>query len=133
MLNILALNLQGKNNMKKVEVYWNLHKNCYSVRCDGKVIWYTDSLELRDCTFKVSKAGRTRVRTEGRKNVHAFICGFLSSIQTEVLDEFEAVTYNPYTDETFVLRVSGEKIEKSKVVKFFTVDGKPKVLAYIGE
>jgi hypothetical protein len=119
--------------MKKVEVYWNLHKNCYSVRCDGKVIWYANSLELYGCTFKVSKAGRTRVRTEGRKNVHAFICGFLSSTQAEGLDGFEPVTYNPYANETFVLRVSGEKIEKCKVVKFFTVDGKPKVLAYIGE
>lgn len=65
----------------KVEVYYNLHRKCLSVRSRitgptyGKVLAHVDHIVLRDVEFKVSEAGRRRVIREQRKNVHAVIRG----------------------------------------------------------
>lgn len=105
-----------------VRCYWNLHKGCWSVQ-DAKtrrVIGHASRVLLDRPTFKVSAAGRERVRREGKKNVHAFACGGLLaavwlkappvSVIWDAWDEVLAnrtmkglrVTYNPYVDEGFV-------------------------------
>jgi hypothetical protein len=92
-----------------VDVYWNLHRDCFSVRARsgaqaGRVIAHVDDFTLRDVTFVVGKAGRERVLAEGRKNVHAFVRGEWAA-PTEV--KTHKVTYDPYRFETFV-RASDE-------------------------
>jgi hypothetical protein len=56
---------------------------------------------MRDCKFVVRPAGREKVRREGRKNVHAFVRGYIveasGALNTPIL-----VTYNPYKHDTFV-------------------------------
>jgi len=96
-------------NGTKVEVYWNLHQNVYSVRARsgeqrGRVIAHVEDFTLTNVTFSVSQAGRERVLAEGRKNVHAFVRGEWAG-PTEV--KMWKVTYNPYRYETFV-RASDE-------------------------
>ena len=86
---------------KPVEVYRNLHKKCWSVRQRGKVKLHTDYICLKNAEFKVSQKGRERVLTEQRKNVHAFIKGFIvdaEEINTMPDDsvEWTDVSYNPY-------------------------------------
>jgi hypothetical protein len=101
----------------RVFVYWNLHKDCWSVKAlegenKGRVIKHANNINLTHCTFKVSKAGRERVLREKRKNVHAGVVGNLSFVG-EVGDTalwecasaypaFIPVTYNPYKYSTFV-------------------------------
>ena len=51
---------------RKVFVYKNLHKNCWSVRQDALVKAHAFELNLYDCTIKVSRAGQARVRKEKR-------------------------------------------------------------------
>jgi hypothetical protein len=54
---------------------------------------------LKDCKFIVSEAGQARVRSEGKKNVHAFIEGYVVDARRslELLDfGWETVYYNPY-------------------------------------
>lgn len=67
---------------KPVMVYRNL--NCkgisYSIRQGNLVVAHTDALTLRDVKFVVSKAGQQRVIREKRKNVHAFVKGFVAPI-----------------------------------------------------
>tara|TARA_R110000851_G_scaffold331869_1_gene506771 strand:- start:153 stop:545 length:393 start_codon:yes stop_codon:yes gene_type:complete len=63
--------------MMRVEVYWNLHKKCWSVRHKGKVIAHQQAVDLKDVTWVVQPAGNARVRREKRKNVHAFARGTL--------------------------------------------------------
>lgn len=96
---------------KPVEVYRNLHKKCWSVRQRGKVRLHADYICLKSAEFKVSQKGRTRVLKEQRKNVHAFIKGFIVSpteINNNVLVgggvgvEWVDVTYNPYKHDSFV-------------------------------
>ena len=60
---------------KKVYVYKNLHRGCWSVKQGGLVKAHALELNLYDCTIKVSQAGQARVRKEKRKNVHAGIKG----------------------------------------------------------
>lgn len=79
----------------KVQVYRNLHKNCFSLRSDRKVWAYAESVLILYPRFKVSEAGRQRVLREKRKNVHAFVEGLLieKPVELKMAGQF---TYNPY-------------------------------------
>ena len=96
----------------QVEVYWNLHKKCYSVRHKGKVIAHAPFVTLKDVTWVVQPAGRKRVLRERKKNVHAFAKGTwiygdeeLQNLpDTQRLTRRIEVTYNPYHNHTFVSR-----------------------------
>jgi len=84
---------------KKVRVYRNLHKKCVSVKQGSIVRCHATNVVLKDCKFIVSEAGQKRVREEGKKNVHAFIEGYVvpASKSLELLDfGWETVYYNPY-------------------------------------
>lgn len=62
-----------------VYVYRNLHKNCWSVLRGGKLHAHRHRLNLRDVQFRVRPAGQKRAVREGRKNVHAFAIGHITS------------------------------------------------------
>lgn len=100
---------------RRVEVYWNLHKNCYSVRAlsgpdKGRVIAHVPSISLTGAEFAVQPAGRRKVLRENRKNVHAFVRGWTQfrpdgttrKVSVAPWDATTRVTYNPYKFETFV-------------------------------
>jgi len=101
---------------RPVYVYKNLHKNCWSIKQHGLVkahIPKDEAVGLWDCYFHVDAKGREKVIREKRKNVHAYVKGYLQDVENvtripcEYLDprvtakEVE-VTYNPYKYETFV-------------------------------
>ena len=91
---------------RSVEVYRNLHRNCYSIKQDGLVKAHADELTLNHCTFHVNANGRERVRETKRKEVHAWIKGFLSDIMpVDPPKWFDQVFYNPYKNDTFMHRV----------------------------
>ena len=69
---------------KKVRVYRNLHRDCYSVKQGGIVRCHAENVTLRGCQFIVSKAGQRRVRDEQKKNVHAFIEGYVAVSYTHL-------------------------------------------------
>ena len=109
----------------KVEVYWNLHKNKYSVRHKGKVIAHETRLYIQDAKFVVQPAGRERVRKEKRKNVHAFIRG--TWVKSIPKIDTVPVTYNPYKYETFMQE--DEPIHQSDYVFCAIKKEKPYVYA----
>ena len=90
------------DHSKPVEVYRNLHKNCWSIRQGGKVKVHTSYLCLKDAKFVVQPAGREKVLREQKKNVHAFVKGYLisASESNRLTEDIEwtcdAVTYDPY-------------------------------------
>lgn len=92
----------------KVDVYRNIHKKCWSVRHKGKVIAHVNKIVLRDCQLVVQPAGNARAKREQRKNVHAFVRGYISSAQECNADTKEhhlgyvEVHYNPFINTTFV-------------------------------
>ena len=87
--------------MKRVQVYWNLHKGCYSVRQSGLVIDHVDSIVLRDVRFNVAPAGREKVRRTGVKNVHATVSGYVVDNPKQAIPE-DFVSYNPFKYDSFV-------------------------------
>tara|TARA_A100001515_G_scaffold80197_1_gene63631 strand:- start:384 stop:794 length:411 start_codon:yes stop_codon:yes gene_type:complete len=97
--------------MEKVRVYWNLHKDIWSiVSCkSGLVIDYKKYLTLLDGSFTIWKSGQKRVREEGKKNVHAFAVGYISEYYVSTSEalkkefaDWDRVKYNPYTDDYFM-------------------------------
>jgi hypothetical protein len=90
---------------QRVEVYRNLHKNCYSVRAlngenKGRVIDHVQSITLKDATFVVQPAGRNRVLREQRKNVHAFVRGTTTD---QPVKHGLSVRYDPYLNDAFIV------------------------------
>ena len=111
---------------KRVKIYWNLHKKCFSVQYKGIVIAHKDTVCLENVEFKVSEAGRQRVLTTKRKNVHATICGDLVESLDMRVDKLKRVSYNPYKHATFV---SGEsEVHSAKLAYLYSVDKKGKIL-----
>lgn len=100
----------------KVFVYFNLHKNLFSVKAltgehKGKVVAHMNELNLKDVSFRVSEAGRQRVLAEKRKNVHAGVVGYLNLTSFDSMDCAEEVTYNPYKHDSFVYKKDASKIK----------------------
>ena len=93
----------------RVRVYYNLHKKCFSIQDykTGLVIKHTNQLNLSNAMFVVRKSGNERVRSEGKKNVHAFVNGIVSdksSGHLVVSNSFHnsyRVRYNPYEMDYF--------------------------------
>lgn len=111
----------------RVDVYWNLHKDTFSIRHKGKVIGYSDTVCLENARFVVRDAARRKVVAEHVKSVHAWVQGDL--VETVCDAGMMPVTYNPYRDETFVYRDSRAAIATSTRVRLATRDNKPWVTA----
>ena len=106
----------------RVQVYYNLHKKCLSIRHKGKVIEHAQEVTLTDARFHVQQAGRERVLKQKRKNVHAYISGKLKEsfwfIQSPkyIWTAKQRVTYNPYKYKNFVDKEPLEPVASAEVV-----------------
>ena len=104
----------------KVKVYYNLHKNCYSIvslekENYGKVIKHENCVPLFDAQFKVSEKSRQRVLREQQKNVHAYVVGTWVS-EFVPRSTVKLATYNPYKYSSFVDAHSKKPLAKAKQV-----------------
>ena len=106
----------------RVQVYYNLHKKCLSVRHKGKVIEHAQEVTLTDARFHVQQAGRERVLKEKRKNVHAYVSGKLketfwfTQAPKYTWTAKQRVTYNPYKYKNFVNKKTLEPVTSAEVV-----------------
>jgi len=135
MLDSPARFCHNKKTMTQVEVYYNLHKKCLSVRDTktGLVVKHTHAIRLKGdrrgyrsglVHFNVSEKGRQRVLESQRKNVHAYVKGCVILNKVKGLEERKArkpktlrqVTYNPYKYESFVDIKTGKSIEYARDV-----------------
>mgnify|MGYP000321242765 FL=1 len=142
----------------RVEVYRNLHNNTFSVRLlrprlgrgdysrwklKGKVIKHLENwmtLNLQNVKFAVQPAGRDKVRSEGRKNVHAFVRGtvIMPSSMNCTTDEFKkkmplCVTYNPYHMKHFGCNMlTGETDKKGRPCNAFGYIYNAKLATFTG-
>jgi len=114
---------------KKVEVYFNLHKKCWSIRQAGVPVVHADFIEIKDPQFVVQQGGNARVRREKKKNVHAFVRGYLTDRVGIFPKNQKLVTYNPYKHTSFVERGSGKPICSAQYAVLDITDKKPLVEA----
>ncbi|QZA69796.1 hypothetical protein 043JT007_278 [Bacillus phage 043JT007] len=98
------------------KVYYNLHKHTFSVQQCGLVVLHSDTVVLNEVEFTVRESGRQRVLMEKRKNVHAFVNGFLSLGAEEIDSGYREATYNPYLYDSFVDKETGQRINKADKV-----------------
>ena len=86
----------------RVRVYYNLHKKCFSVQDykTGLVTKHTNKLNLSNAMFVVRKSGNERVRSEGKKNVHAFVNGIVNDKSSDI-KHWHEVRYTPYEMDYF--------------------------------
>ena len=128
---------------RRVYVYRNLHKNCWSVRQDGLIVQHTKAVSLKDVRFLVGQTGRKRVLKEKRKNVHAGISGYLMGFRESHKDinvprspaaaffpNSAQVVYNPYKYKTFVKTEDRTAVKKARFASLSIDNG---VFAYMIE
>jgi len=120
----------------KVAVYFNLHKNIFSLQSRekdtyGKVVGHVESVVLKSPKFVVRQAGREKVLKEQKKTVHAFVVGQLvDAVATTTTSK--DITYNPYKYSTFVVRETEQPIEQAEyAVLRLTHNNRPIVEAYV--
>ena len=123
---------------KRVSVYKNLHNGLWSVRQAGIVVIHASNIFLRDVVYRVQEGGRLRVVREKRKNVHAFVEGYLINSKElragtiHMADEelhHTPAYYNPYTCTTFECKDTGIPITTSDFVDMDVTDEQCPVLA----
>ena len=73
----------------RVRVYRNRTRHCWSIQKHyphvGWRLWaHSNSVELKNCTFKVSDASRRRCLETGKRNVHAVIEGELVNLDFSI-------------------------------------------------
>jgi len=88
----------------KVAVYFNLHKNLFSVQSRnkknyGKVLFHCYNIDLSDVKFVVRESGRNKVLKEKKKNVHAFCYGTINLECNSPVKKL--ISYNPYKSSHF--------------------------------
>jgi hypothetical protein len=114
----------------KYYIYWNLHKKCFSAKYRGKVIKHFHNAIVAVPEFRVSAAGRERVRRERKKTVHAYIVSNYVNVQcpnfVPVFDTQPARTakYNPYVNESFVDN-EGNALYNAHEARLSIFNGKP--------
>ena len=109
--------------MKKVRVYWNLHRKCWSIQdCKSGLVIDHKAWVVLEGNFVVRKGGQKRVREEGKKNVHAFAVGYLMSSKQSSYHDWDRVKYNPYTDDYFMHQGMSDNQYKPKEWNYIPKD-----------
>jgi len=115
---------------ERVKVYYNLHKQTFSIQKNGIVVGHADFVKLSDVEFRVREGGKEKVRFEKRKNVHAFVIGVLEDFCLFPCEDIpepssnEIVTYNPYKHDTFVLKNNEEPVYNASGVEMVNLKNK---------
>lgn len=119
---------------KRVQVYRNLHQNCWSVRQSGKVMAHVDYLWLVKARMNVSAKGREKVLRTSQKNVHAYISGYVDTHYPAcTLEDFyeeqgyswEEISYNPYKSGNFHSKQTHQPIAEAPMVDMCIHDETP--------
>lgn len=120
------------NPEKPIRVYRNLNrtlgkeKGFWSVK-QGVVRFHCTQIFLKNVTFPVNERVRLEVVRDKKKQVHAYVEGFITDRPT-YYDGYEAITYNPYENKKFVCcRGEVKAAEACMLVRLS--DGKMKVYA----
>lgn len=95
----------------KVRVYYNFNRKCWSIQHKGLVVKHARSVTLEDVSFLVQAGGYARFQYEKVKNVHAFVCGTLKSINDPPPWSGTEVKYNPNRGPNFSFYSSFNKKE----------------------
>lgn len=120
------------NPEKPIRVYRNLNrtfgeeKGFWSVK-QGVVRFHCTQIFLKNVTFPVNERVRLEVVRDKKKQVHAYVEGFLTDRPT-YFDDAHEVKYNPYENKKFVCRHGEVKAAEACMLVRLS-DGKMRVYA----
>ncbi len=129
--------LKPYNDLDPVMVYRNLRNGMWSVMQRGIVVVHATHITLQGVTFKVREASRLKVIREKRKNVHAFVRGWLcdsnlirASNKAFGLADDECfrhvpVSYNPYKAGYFYDKSTSLPVDSSDFCDMLVGDNDP--------
>jgi hypothetical protein len=135
-----------RNNKRIVQVYWNSHKRCYSVRDKKtrKVVDHTSRVFLENAVPVVYRSGLARKIRTGVKNVYAVIEG--KRIKEYFDDGYDSTTIGFKGDhfgsvEGWDRYQRREKLVSAKILdlgvwstdqdeNFMSDDGSPRIVGY---
>jgi hypothetical protein len=102
---------------KRVAVYYNLHKDTFSIKYKAKVVHWADSVELVNVRFFVSEKAMTRIKLDPRhkKEVHAYVIGDLVSL----------VSYEHKTLDQAMKHIRPPTFNYQACIKYNPLDGLP--------
>ena len=124
----------------RIEVYRNLHKDCFSIRLlrkyegranrdtfpeEGRVVKHLfndEQLHMENVKFAVQPAGRAKVLRERKKNVHAFVRG--TYIESGIHAWQSVASYNPYKRGYFFTSFGGDIRRINEARRVSLSDGK---------
>jgi hypothetical protein len=92
---------------------------------------YADYVKLKDVEFRVRQGGKEKVRSEKRKNVHAFVIGELIEYSEYPSKDLPApssdkvITYDPYKYDSFVFKNNEEPVFRANEIDM--INSKDKV------
>ena len=115
---------------KYVKVYYDITRHMFSVTFGGIVVLKADYVRLENVKFLVGEKGKEKVRSVKQKNVHAYVTGTLLDYCEFPCDDIPTpesnivVKYNPYFDETFVIKKTREPIFTANEVQMINLDDK---------
>jgi len=113
-MNFTSFKNRTINPNVKIKVYRNLHNGKMSVQQGGLVVGHCDEIMINRAEFIVNESGRQRVIKEKRKNVHAFVVGYLfGGCLGHESSGGVPVAYNPYKMGAFYVRETGEAVTKA--------------------
>ena len=129
----LIYSIKGDPNLlinKQVKVYYDITRHMFSVTFGGIVVLKADYVRLMNVKFLVGEKGKEKVRSVKQKNVHAYVSGILLDYCEFPCDDIPipesntVIKYNPYFDETFVIKKTREPIFTANEVQMINLDDK---------
>ncbi len=111
--------------MAKYYCYYNIHKKCFSIKYNGKVVKHLKEFYGIGCEFKVSEKGRQRVLKNKRKSVHAYVVCDMINQPLLNFEDRDPVRYNPYEGPHFMC--NGQPVFNALAVSFSVENNKPVV------
>jgi len=115
---------------KKVMLYYNLHKQTFSIIYKSLVIFHADYVKLKDVEFRVRPGGREKVLKEKRKNVHSFVIGTLMDYCVFPCENLPSepnnniVTYSPHKYSSYVMKDTEEPVYYANEVEMINSKNK---------
>lgn len=104
-----------------VGVHWNAHKKVWSIvamksrKTVGLVLGYASEVTLRDVTTHIDKTKRKKVLESGVKDRHAFIVGYVESLEFVELEK--DIYYKPQCVTDFVDAEAWMKEKKAQYIE----------------
>ena len=102
----------------------------FSVTFGGIVVLKADYVRLKNVKFLVSETGKQKVRKVRQKNVHAYVTGTLIDYCENPCEDMPqperdvVIKYNPYFDDTFLIKQTQEPIFRADEVEMINLENK---------